>query len=67
MFPPDFTEGGKMLKRCLVACLLVVGLALPAGVQQPVQAQEMCIMVVACSVTPDESICIHVKICFGGG
>ena len=56
-----------MLKRCLVACLLVVGLALPAGVQQPVQAQEMCIMVVACSVTPDESICIHVKICFGGG
>lgn len=55
-----------MLKRCMVAVALMVVLALPARLQQPVHA-ETCIMSVVCNVTPTESSCVHMKVCFGGG
>lgn len=56
-----------MLKCCMVLVALTAVLALPAGMQQPVHAQETCIMTVVCNVSPTESSCVHMKVCFGGG
>ena len=58
-----------MLKCCLASFLVAAALVLSwVGVQQPVRAQEeTCIMTVVCNVTPTESTCVHMKVCFGGG
>lgn len=53
-----------MLKRFLAACLFVAGLAIPTGVQQPVHAEE-CFMAVVCNVTPTDSECSYMFVCFG--
>lgn len=58
-----------MLERGLAFFFVAAALLFsPVGVHEPVRAQsETCIMSVVCNVTPTESICVHTKVCFGGG